>query len=347
MEWAAVSVSCALTQTKTSDAGARTSGSRSTTRPWASRRRESWRISDRARTRTVWPARASRTERSVPSAPAPTIPSVSPITVHYTPNAYEARFARRHLRLRQYAGRDRSRAPIEADRLRRRCGRSGCRADDAPLERVGLVPREQGLAFIDRFLAIRESNRARADESGDEIPAVVSLRETCRDLGCREPGDDEAREALTHFFGPEEEQLRKIPGVDATLAALRDRGIRMALLSNATDGDVIRRVVHRCGWESLFDPLVVSTDVSVRKPRAEAFRAVLCAWPFEPSEVSMVGDSLRHDVDGGNRLGLRTIHFTAIPNPLDPHYAGVVVPGATVSSHPALTRLLLEEAAPD
>ena len=215
------------------------------------------------------------------------------------------------------------------------------------LERRGIVPREAGLPFIDRWLAIRESNRARADASGDEIPAIDSLRETCRALGCREPDDDEAREALTHFFGPEEERLRKIPGVDETLAALRHRGVRMALLSNATDGATIRRVVERLGWSNFFDPLVVSTDLGVRKPRPEAFQAVLDRWPYDPGEIAMVGDSLRHDVDGGNRLGLRTVHITAIANPLDPQYAATVIPGASVSSHAALIDLLLREATPD
>ena len=216
----------------------------------------------------------------------------------------------------------------------------------AHLERRGFLSRENGVVFIDRFLRTREQNRLRADATGDEIPATVSLREALRGLAPREPSPDDLREALEHFFAPEEELLQEIPGAGATLHALAERGLRLALLSNATDEAYIGRVLTRMGWRSRFDPRVVSSAIGVRKPRPEAFHAVLAAWRFEPTEVAIVGDSLRHDIEGGNRVGLWTVHFTRIPNPLDPEYKDRVQPRASAGSHEDLARLLLDGCPP-
>lgn len=212
------------------------------------------------------------------------------------------------------------------------------------LESRGLVTREQGMRFLDRFLAIRESNRGVADESGDEIPASVSLVETFQDIGLPEPSGAEIVLAVRRFFSAEEEMIQEIPGAAATLRALEARGIALALLSNATDGDSIRRSVERFGWGGVFRPLIVSSDIGVRKPRAEAFRAVLREWSFAPSEIAVAGDSLRHDIGGAQALGLGAYHFTWIPNPWDPVHRGRIVPDASAATHPDLLRLLLEAA---
>jgi FMN phosphatase YigB (HAD superfamily) len=89
-----------------------------------------------------------------------------------------------------------------------------------------------------------------------------------------------------------------------------------------------------------FDPFVVSADLGIRKPRAEAFRAVLESWALPAPSVAMVGDSLHHDVGGANTLGLYSIHFTQIPNPFDPEHRGAIVPNAEAGTHHALRALI-------
>jgi HAD superfamily hydrolase (TIGR01509 family) len=215
------------------------------------------------------------------------------------------------------------------------------------LEERGLISRNEGVRFMGLFLAIRERNRVRAEASGDEIPATVSLGDAFRELGRPEPDPATVVEALRHFFSVEEEALQELPGAAATLRHLEERGLAIALLSNATDGPYIVRVVERLGWGRYFRPLVVSSDIGVRKPRAEAFQAVLSGWPYAPEEIAMVGDSLRHDVGGAQALGLRTFHLTWIPNPADPQYLGRIRPDASAKSHADLARALILAAAPD
>jgi HAD superfamily hydrolase (TIGR01509 family) len=206
----------------------------------------------------------------------------------------------------------------------------------------GALVRGMAADFVERFLEVRERNRRLAEAEGREIPAVVSLEETLLALlpaGAGDPVDLER--ALDEFFAVEIELIRPMPGAQELLDALRGR-LKLAMLSNATSGRTIERVVGRMGWGGYFDPLIVSADIGVRKPRAEAFRAVLDRWSLSPQEVAMVGDSLYHDVKGGQALGLVAIHFTAIANAFDTAYAGSVHPDFSVSSHEELSRLLLQ-----
>jgi putative hydrolase of the HAD superfamily len=209
------------------------------------------------------------------------------------------------------------------------------------LERAGAIPERRQAAFVERFLEVRERNRKQAEEHGQEIVALQSLRETLLDLTLPVPAEADLEAALTEFFRAEVELIRPMPGAGELLKALRDRGLRLAMLSNATCSRTIADVVGRMGWAGHFDPLVVSADIGVRKPRPEAFRAVLDRWTLNPEEVAMVGDSLYHDVGGARALGLMTIHFAAIPNAFDGAVADSVRPGFTVASHEELRRLLL------
>jgi HAD superfamily hydrolase (TIGR01549 family) len=202
-----------------------------------------------------------------------------------------------------------------------------------------------GAGFVERFLGIRERNRRRADETCVEVTASASLVETLAALGEQELTEPERTEALAEFFTPEIEAIVPVEGAGETLNALAERGLRLALLSNATDAAYVAEAIRRLGWSRYFDPLVVSAALGVRKPRREAFDAVLSRWPLHASEVAMVGDSLYHDVQGARERGLFAVHLTALPAPIGRRDAIDAAPALVVDSHAALLRALLERAA--
>jgi len=211
----------------------------------------------------------------------------------------------------------------------------------AHLEERGLTFGRGGReAFIDRFLEIRERNRRTADQTGREITATESLEESLGDTAAAPLTAPQLDEALRVYFAFEEAHIVPLEGAVETLEFLRAAGTRIALLSNATDGRYIERVVDRLGMRSFFDPFVVSADIGVRKPRTEAFRAVLDRWSLASSSIAMVGDSLYHDVDGANRLGLQSIHLTQIENPGDSAQNGAIVPARSAATHAALREVL-------
>ena len=205
------------------------------------------------------------------------------------------------------------------------------------LVRTGVLKGERAAhQFMERFLDVRERNRLTAEQTGREITAAESLDEALADTRGRALPAAALTEAVRVYFSVEEERIVALAGALATLELLRARGVKVGLLSNATDGRYVERVAVALGMRAFFDPFVVSADIGVRKPRAEAFRAVLDRWSLAPAGVAMVGESLYHDVDGARRLGLRTVHFTQFPNPFDPPHRDSVKPEFATADHAAL-----------
>jgi len=196
-----------------------------------------------------------------------------------------------------------------------------------------------GTGFVERYLEIRERNRAQAEESGKEITARESLIAALDAGGMAAPSEEIMKLAVAESFGPEIEAIEALPGAGETLEILRKCGTKVALLSNCTDGAYVATVIRRLGWDGYFHPFVVSADIGVRKPLPGAFQPVLESWALAPEEIAMVGDSLYHDVAGAERLGLQTIHFTAIENPGDPAHRSAIHPQFAVSSHAELQQL--------
>ena len=89
-----------------------------------------------------------------------------------------------------------------------------------------------------------------------------------------------------------------------TLQALRERGVRTCLLSNA--GVPIRNVLDRDGITPWYDVDVLSYEVGFVKPDLRIFEAALAALGLPASDVLMVGDNAKDD-GGGAHLGLRTL----------------------------------------
>jgi putative hydrolase of the HAD superfamily len=114
--------------------------------------------------------------------------------------------------------------------------------------------------------------------------------------------------------------------VPATLSALSAAGIRIGLISNS----------HRClaSFQSHFDlqdmiaAAVSSSEHGFMKPHASIFTAALKMADVRPEEAVMVGDSIRQDVDGALRAGMRAVllHRSAAPNPRATELASRGVP---------------------
>lgn len=88
------------------------------------------------------------------------------------------------------------------------------------------------------------------------------------------------------------------------LTALRERGLRVGLLSNV--GIDPREVLRRTGLAGRYDAEVFSFEVGAVKPDAEIFRIGAERLGLPPREVLMVGDSVEDD-GGAAHLGMRTL----------------------------------------
>ena len=93
----------------------------------------------------------------------------------------------------------------------------------------------------------------------------------------------------------------------ALLEALRDRGLRTGLVSNALDPpDLLHRDLAQMGVAERLDVAVFSSETGWRKPHPAIFEHALAALGAEPAATLFVGDTLATDVAGAAALGMHT-----------------------------------------
>ena len=79
-------------------------------------------------------------------------------------------------------------------------------------------------------------------------------------------------------------------GVPQTIAALRDRGYRLAIASSSPR-DVIERALRACGIDSYFELVVSGADFKESKPNPAIYLHALGALGLSPCECRVVEDS--------------------------------------------------------
>jgi len=123
------------------------------------------------------------------------------------------------------------------------------------------------------------------------------------------------------------------------LTALREAGAGVYLVSNA-QACFTRREIERCGLAPLFDGVILSSEVGVKKPSPEIFGIALERFGLDADECVYVGNDRRDDVLGATRAGLRSVY---IPTEQSRDYGGTPMPSPTytVADHEHLATLLL------
>ena len=99
------------------------------------------------------------------------------------------------------------------------------------------------------------------------------------------------------------------PEAAPMLAALRERGLRLGILSSTPWPAVWHEEwLRRDGVLDLFDACVWSSDLEWTKPHPEAFRAALDAVGVtDPGRAVYVGDRPYDDVSGAKAVGMRAV----------------------------------------
>src|SRR5262249_27657945 len=169
------------------------------------------------------------------------------------------------------------------------CARYGIEVDAAKLEQAVIA----AAPFLD----------SRDERYTDEL-FVVYTRRIVEGMGGSGPNLDACAQeiyrewaACRHF-----ELYDEVPDV---LRELSSAGLRIGLISNS----------HRClaSFQSHFElqglitATVSSSEHGFMKPHPSIFSAALQLVDVTPHDAVMVGDSLRHDVEGAMRAGMRGV----------------------------------------
>ncbi|CAM3503189.1 HAD family hydrolase [Parendozoicomonas haliclonae] len=94
----------------------------------------------------------------------------------------------------------------------------------------------------------------------------------------------------------------------AMLSSLKDQGVTLVLLSNATGPEEVfwNDLAHR-GILKFFDRAIWSCAIGYRKPSPLAFEQAIKSVGAEPSTTLVVGDSEIADIQGANNYGLDSL----------------------------------------
>jgi putative hydrolase of the HAD superfamily len=127
-------------------------------------------------------------------------------------------------------------------------------------------------------------------------------------------------------------------GARETLATLRDRGLRLGVISNTIQpGRYLDANSARGGLLDFFSATVYSSEVGVAKPHPAIFRSALEKLGVEPGRAVHVGDRLATDVAGAQAAGMLAV-LIEVPQRVE--FDPAITPDARIRELPELPAAL-------
>jgi putative hydrolase of the HAD superfamily len=114
-----------------------------------------------------------------------------------------------------------------------------------------------------------------------------------------------------------DEELAMFPDAHETLDALKERGVRLALITNGA-AEPQRAKVVRFALEHRFDHIQIEGEHGFGKPEERAYTHAMEVLGVGSQETWMVGDNLEWEVVGPQRLGIHAIWHDGYGNGLPP-----------------------------
>ena len=106
------------------------------------------------------------------------------------------------------------------------------------------------------------------------------------------------------FFYETRYHIRSLrPEAPTMLKVLRDKGSRLAVISNIISRQLVPRQLAKYGIAHYFDPVVTSSGTGSRKPNERIFLETARLMGLPPAACAYVGDTISRDVIGARRAG--------------------------------------------
>ncbi len=172
-----------------------------------------------------------------------------------------------------------------------------------------------------RILAAEDA----AWRAGRDHQRSATLDDMLREAGV-DTSTEQHAQALAAYHAFWEPHTWTDPDVPALLTGLRDRGLKVGVLSNTLwTREHHEAVFRRDGVLELIDGAVYSSEIAWTKPHPEAFRAALAAVGVrDPARAVFVGDRPYDDIHGAKEVGMRAVlvPHSAIPDSQKGHVEG-------------------------
>ena len=161
----------------------------------------------------------------------------------------------------------------------------------------------------DRAISLFKEVRQKVRESGIELSAVEGTRHVLTGMGYTVP-DVTLEQAVADLERSLLPQVEVVPGVASALAALRDAGYRMAVVSSAGYPPFVEMSLEMLALRTYFSEVVTSAGEGIYKSDPELFRRAVRRLDALPEEAVHVGDHPIYDVQGAKAAGLSAIWFS-------------------------------------
>ena len=104
-------------------------------------------------------------------------------------------------------------------------------------------------------------------------------------------------------------KIKVYPDVKNCLENLRKIGLKIGLVSNSSDGNLVIDELNFLKLNKFFDIIALSADFGYRKPSKVFFEKVLEILNITPEEAIFVGDDLSVDILGAHNVGLKAVYL--------------------------------------
>ena len=168
------------------------------------------------------------------------------------------------------------------------------------------TPNELRAAF-QAELARREARAGQSYECFPDIPFEQVMAELFRQKNV-ENAESLGINAAQLFRISSTEYLRLYPGTLDALARLRQKGLRLWLLSNAQRVFTAFELNH-LGLGEQLDGIYISSDHRCRKPDTRFYQALISEQNLKVENCLMIGNDRQTDIAGAKALGMATLYM--------------------------------------
>ncbi len=158
---------------------------------------------------------------------------------------------------------------------------------------------------------------AAAPDDGDNHLTVLEQRiqRLCATYNHR-PGSTTLRHIADQIAAAWQTHISIDPAAMPVLRQLKQQQKTIGLVSNFDHPPHVRRLLSDNGWATIFDTIIISSEVGVKKPDPAIFALALQQTGIKPADAIYVGDT-HDDVTGAIAAGIHPIFINRTDNPTD------------------------------
>lgn len=175
------------------------------------------------------------------------------------------------------------------------------------LQKNGVVTQIPYDQFKHTYFEVRDQMYCQSEETLEEVDFRVRISETLKRFkefyNYKSQIVKQAGEAFIDAFIEDLRMEKFLPPLLSRLQPV----YKLAVVSNFAYAPGLRRILQYFNLTRFFDIIVISGEFGFRKPHPKIFEEALKGLDVTAARSAFVGDSLKADIFGAMRVGLKTV----------------------------------------